>query len=40
MEASQVNMSNFQEAITSTQPSITQVTLDRFTQFANRFLGQ
>ncbi|MFW9934828.1 MAG: CDC48 family AAA ATPase [Candidatus Thorarchaeota archaeon] len=40
MEASQVNMSNFQEAIASTQPSITQATLNQFTQFANRFLGQ
>jgi transitional endoplasmic reticulum ATPase len=40
LEASRVNMAHFQEAIASTKPSITQETLDQFTQFAARFLGQ
>lgn len=39
LEASQVSMSHFQEAIASTKPSITQETLEQFTQFAARFLG-
>jgi transitional endoplasmic reticulum ATPase len=40
LEASRVSMSHFQEAIASTKPSITQETLEQFTQFAARFLGQ
>ncbi len=39
LEASLVNMSHFQEAITSTQPSITQEIMEKFTLFATQFLG-
>jgi transitional endoplasmic reticulum ATPase len=40
LEASRVSMSHFQEAIASAKPSITQETLEQFTKFAARFLGQ
>ncbi|MFX1509232.1 MAG: CDC48 family AAA ATPase [Promethearchaeota archaeon] len=40
LEAKRVNMAHFHEAIKSTRPSITQDTMDQFTQFAARFLGQ
>ncbi|MFX1564476.1 MAG: CDC48 family AAA ATPase [Promethearchaeota archaeon] len=40
LEATRVNMAHFYEAIESTGPSITPETLDQFTQFAARFLGQ
>jgi transitional endoplasmic reticulum ATPase len=40
LEASRVNMAHFQEAIASTKPSITKETLEQFTHFAARFLGQ
>jgi len=40
LEASRVSMSHFQEAITSTKPSITKETMAQFTEFATRFLGQ
>jgi transitional endoplasmic reticulum ATPase len=40
LEATRVNMAHFHEAIKSTRPSITQETMNQFTQFATRFLGQ
>ncbi len=40
LDASRVSMAHFQEALASTKPSITKETMEQFTQFAAKFLGQ